>query len=195
MPPAIEELKWTDADFAEYDAGPAADGQDAGRMVVRRPRRRIQERRARARRDVRRRRTPATRRSSRARRWRTGRTASCTSTARRRASCRRSASMSRWLHLDAERRRRHQRVHRRRIRQQGDRARSRRSIPALLSKKPNAPVMMRIDRETSTTSAARGPAVHGRAEGRLREGRPHHRARHVRRQRERSVRAGRRHAA
>ena len=35
-------------------------------------------------------------------------------------------------------------------------------IPALLSKKLNAPVMMRISRETSTTSAARARRVHGR---------------------------------
>ena len=120
-PPAIEELKWTDADFADYDAGPAADGQDARRVDVRRRRGRIQERGARPRRDLRRRRTPATRRSSRARRWPTGRTASCTSTARRRAPCRRSASVSRWLHMDPKDVVLISAVHRRRIRQQGDR--------------------------------------------------------------------------
>ena len=51
--PAIEELKWTDADFADYARGPAADGQGRRRMVVRRSRCRIQERRAGPRRNIR----------------------------------------------------------------------------------------------------------------------------------------------
>ena len=80
-PVEVQELKWTEADFAEYDEGKLPMGKPHRRVVVRRCRGRLQERRARPRRDLRRRRTPAISRSSRARRWPTGRTASCTCTA------------------------------------------------------------------------------------------------------------------
>ena len=66
-------------------------------------------------------------------------------------------------------------------------------IPALLSKKLNAPVMMRIDREDRALHRRRASGGARAPQGRLREGRPHHRARHVRRQRERPVRAAGRH--
>jgi CO/xanthine dehydrogenase Mo-binding subunit len=51
--PAVAELKWTDTDFAEARQGRLPMGQDTRRMVVRRPRQRLQFRRARAGRNVR----------------------------------------------------------------------------------------------------------------------------------------------
>ena len=89
--PQVQELKWTDEDFAAAERRPAAARQAHRRVGRRRRRRRLQAGRPRARRDVRRHRTPAISRSRRARRWPTGRTASSTCTARRRARCGRSA--------------------------------------------------------------------------------------------------------
>ena len=90
---------------------PDADGQADRRVVVRRRRSRLQGGRPRPRRDLRQPVRPAISRSRRGRRWPTGRTASCISTARRRAPCRRCGSMARWVGIDAERHRAHQRVH------------------------------------------------------------------------------------
>ena len=146
-PPQVEELKWTDADFAESKDGRSADGQAA------RPRWSYRRHRGRASRTPRwfwtkpsSRPTPATRRSKRAPRWRTGRTAKSTSTWARRAPRRPCRRLARWLEHRSEPDRPYQRVHRRRIRQQ-DHRRIFAIIPALLSKKANAPVMMRISRE------------------------------------------------
>ena len=47
-------------------------------------------------------------------------------------------------------------------------------IPALLSKKPNAPVMMRISREEEHYIGRARPSLHRPHEGRLRQGRPDH---------------------
>ena len=66
------------------------------------------------------------------------------------------------------------------------------AIPALLSKKANAPVMMRITREDEHYIGRARPALHSRAKvGFDKEGRITAR-RHVRRRRQRSVRSGRR---
>ena len=106
-------------------------------------------------------RTRATSRSSRARRWRTGRTASCTCTARRRAPCRPSPSIARWVGIEptdvvliSE--------------YTGGGFGSKipgaiaMAIPALLSKKANAPVMMRITREDEHYIGRARPALHSR---------------------------------
>ena len=53
-------------------------------------------------------------------------------------------------------------------------------IPALLSKKANAPVMMRISREEEHFIGRARPGFNGTDESRLRERWPHYRARHVR---------------
>ena len=181
-------------DFAECAARAAADGQDAGRMGVRRSRSRLQdaalvldetfvdaEHQPPAARD-------------RARRWRTGRTASCTCTARRRASCRPSIRVSRWLALDPKDIVVISEYTGGGFGSKGDRRDHRRSIPALLSKKAGAPVMMRISRETEHYIGGARTGDDRAREGRVREGRPHHRARHVRRRRQRTVRADGRHA-
>ena len=63
------------------------------------------------------------------------------------------------------------------------------AIPALLSKKANAPVMMRISREEEHYIGRARTGMTGRAQGRLREGRPHHRARPLHRPGQRPVRA------
>ena len=76
--------------------------------------------------------------------------------------CRRSVRCRAGLASRPEGRRPHQRVHRRRLRQQGDRHDHRSMIPALLSKKANAPVMMRIDREEEHFIGRARPAIHGR---------------------------------
>ena len=47
-------------------------------------------------------------------------------------------------------------------------------IPALLSKKANAPVMMRISREEETFIGRARPSLHGPDEGRVLQGRPDH---------------------
>ena len=52
-------------------------------------------------------------------------------------------------------------------------------IPALLSKKLNAPVMMRISREEEHFIGRARPGIERPHQGRLRQGRPHHGARHV----------------
>ena len=52
-------------------------------------------------------------------------------------------------------------------------------IPALLSKKLNAPVMMRISREEETIHRAGAAKFPGPDEDRFRQGWPHHGARHV----------------
>ena len=59
-------------------------------------------------------------------------------------------------------RRAHQRVHGRRLRQPDPRRRSSMAIPALLSKKANAPVMMRITREEEHYIGRARPALHAR---------------------------------
>ena len=64
-------------------------------------------------------------------------------------------------------------------------------IPALLSKKANAPVMMRISREEETLHRPRASQPARPHESRLHQGRPDHRARHVRRLRQRPVRSSR----
>ena len=53
------------------------------------------------------------------------------------------------------------------------------AIPALLSKKANAPVMMRISREEEHYIGRARTGMVGRAQGRLPERRTHHRARPV----------------
>ena len=52
-------------------------------------------------------------------------------------------------------------------------------IPAMLSKKLNAPVMMRISREEEHFIGRARPSVDGAREGRLCQGRPDHGGRHV----------------
>ena len=52
-------------------------------------------------------------------------------------------------------------------------------IPALLSKKLNAPVMMRISREEETYVGRARPSIDRPSEGRLRQGWPDYRPRHV----------------
>ena len=67
------------------------------------------------------------------------------------------------------------------------------AIPALLSKKANAPVMMRITREDEHFIGRARPGILARVKLGIAQGRPHHRDRHVRDLRQRSVRrAGRR---
>ena len=134
-------------------------------------------------------RTPATCRSRRAARWPTGRTASSTCTARRRARCGRCAP---WRDGSASnpKRRHHQRIHRRRLRQQGIVARCYGVVPALLSKKANAPVMMRITPRRGALHRARAAGAALAREDRVPQGRPDHRARRLRRRRQRPVRPG-----
>ena len=60
------------------------------------------------------------------------------------------------------------------------------AIPALLSKKAGAPVMMRISREEEHYIGRARTGMVGRAKRRLREGRPHHRARSLHRRRQRT---------
>ena len=62
------------------------------------------------------------------------------------------------------------------------------AIPALLAKKAGAPVMMRISREEEHYIGRTRPNLLGRVEGRPARGRPHHRARPVRRAGRRSLR-------
>ena len=52
-------------------------------------------------------------------------------------------------------------------------------IPALLSKKLNAPVMMRISREEEHFIGRARPSIEGRAKDRIRERRPDHGGRYV----------------
>jgi CO/xanthine dehydrogenase Mo-binding subunit len=67
------------------------------------------------------------------------------------------------------------------------------AIPALLSKKANAPVMMRITREEEHFIGRARPGILARVKVGFRKGRPHHRDRHVHDLRQRTVRrAGRR---
>ena len=63
------------------------------------------------------------------------------------------------------------------------------AIPALLSKKANAPVMMRISREEESYIGRARTNMAGRVKSRLREGRPDHRARSLHRPGQRAVRA------
>ena len=66
------------------------------------------------------------------------------------------------------------------------------AIPALLSKKANAPVMMRITREDEHYIGRARPGILARVQGRLPKRRPHRRDRHVYDLRQRSLRrAGR----
>ena len=144
--PTIQELKWTEADFADADRRPHADGQGDRGMVVRRSRRRHS-------------RTPrswSTNRSScrppaiirwkRAARWRSGRTASCICTARHRASSARSMRVARWVGIEPKDVVLICEYTGGGFGSKGGGAVSM-AIPALLSKKANAPVMMRISRE------------------------------------------------
>ena len=62
-------------------------------------------------------------------------------------------------------------------------------IPALLSKKAGAPVMMRISREEEHYIGRARTGMVGRARAGFSEGRPHHRARSVHRRGQRIVRA------
>ena len=131
---------------------------------------------------------PAISRWKRAARWPTGRTASCTSTDRRRASRGRSIRWQagwRWtppnIVLVSE--------------YCGGGFGSKGAgavsmiVPALLSKKAGAPVMMRISREEEHLLRP-GAHGHGRPrQSRVQQGRPHHRARPLHRRRQRSVRA------
>ncbi len=61
------------------------------------------------------------------------------------------------------------------------------AIPALLSKKANAPVMMRVSREEESYFGRARTNMVGPRQGRLRERRPHPRARHVHRAGQRAV--------
>ena len=124
-PPAVTELKWTEADFAEAKARPSADGQDARRMVVWRCRRRLQERRAGSGRNIRHARHQPPDAWRPAARWLTGRTARSTFTPARRAPPKPLPAIARWLNIDRRQSRLHQRIHRRRIRQQDHRRRHR----------------------------------------------------------------------
>ena len=174
---------------------PAADGQDAGRMVVRRPRGRLQERRAGARRDLRR--PPNTSHQTLEPRtamayWQNGKLYMHAGT---QSTVQTVPSIARWLRIEPADIVLDQRVHRRRLRQQGDRHDQSCIIPALLSKKANAPVMMRITPRRGALHRRRPSRGARPRQGRLRQGRPDHRARHVRRRRERAVRAGRRRRA
>ena len=65
-------------------------------------------------------------------------------------------------------------------------------IPALLSKKTGTPVQMRISREEEHAHRRRASRHARPDEGRVHQGRPHHRARHVHGGRRRAVRPGRR---
>ena len=144
---ASRPCKWTDEDFADAARRPAADGQAAsksGRSAISTPASRTP-------------RSCSTRRSScsppaitrwkRAARWPTGRTASCTCTARRRASRARVDGIARWVGIEPSRRRADLRVHAAAASAARARGAVSMAIPALLSKKANAPVMMRISRE------------------------------------------------
>ncbi len=62
------------------------------------------------------------------------------------------------------------------------------AIPALLSKKANAPVMMRITREDEHFIGRARPGILARVKIGFTQGRPHHRGRHVRDLRQRSLR-------
>ena len=170
---------------------PAAARQAHRRMGRRRRRGRIQAGRPRSRRDVRTDRTPATSRSRRARRWPTGRTASSTCTVRPRARCVRSApsragsaSSPTNVVIISE--------------YTGGGFGSKGSgtvfvvIPALLSKKTNAPVMMRITRERGAVHRTRAAGAALAGQGRLPQGRTDHRDRRTRHRRQRPVRRRRR---
>jgi xanthine dehydrogenase molybdenum-binding subunit len=120
------------------------------------------------------------------RRWRTGRTASCHPLldAERRADGTGDRALVRHR---ADGRRADQRVHRRRFRQQRAAARSRCRFPALLSKKANAPVLMRHHPRRRKLYRPRADE-HDRPDAhRLREGRPHPRARSLHRPGQRIV--------
>ena len=169
---------------------PPADGQGADEWSYGDVDAGLQERRAGPRRNLRRRRTPAIRRSRRAPRWPTGRTASCSSTGRRRARCR-PWPVGTLAGHGPQPDRPDQRVHRRRLRQQGHRLH--------LADHPGAAVE-EGQRAGDDAHQPRGRALHrprasrrsGPDEGRLRQGRPDHRARHVRHLEQRSLRRERR---
>ena len=184
----VGELKWTDADFAAASTGQLPMGKPRRRMVLRRRRCRVQERRARARRNVRRRPTSAIRPSSRAARWPTGRTASSSCTARHaehRADRRGrgpagSAPIPRNVVIISE------------YTGGGFGSKITSDLCAgdsgAAAKKTNAPVLMRISREEEHYMGGARPAIHRPGEGRLRQGRPPHRARSLRHHRQRTVR-------
>ena len=188
-PPEVRRLKWTEAEFAELKEGrlpmgKATDEWSYGDLepASRTPRWCSTRPSSRP--------TPATRRSRPARRWPTGRTASCTCTPARRARCRPLPAIARWFDIDPNN-----------VvliseytgggfgsKITGDISLI---IPALLSKKANAPVMMRITREEEHYIGRARPGFQGRMKVGFAQGRPHHRARHVRDRRQRSRTSGR----
>ena len=125
---------------------------------------------------------------NRAARWPTGRTASSICTARRRASRGRVDPLASWLGIDAVEHRAHQRVLRRRLRQQGRRRDLDGDSGAAVEEGRRAG----HDAHQPRRGALHRPRAHrhGRPrEGRLQQGRPHHRARPVHRRGQRIVRA------
>ena len=154
-----------------------ADGQGAGRVVVRRSRRRLQERRCRRRRDLRRASPPAISRWRRAARWRTGRTASCICTARRRASSARSIRWRSWLGIDAVEHRARSASTAAAASAAKAPARCRWRFRRCSRRRPGAPVMMRISREEEHYIGRARTGMVGRAKAGFTQGRPHHRAR------------------
>ena len=178
-PPQIADWKWTDEDFAK--ASPArcrwARRPTSG---LRRRRRRVQEGGPRPRRNLR---DPVDRPSAARNAHGDGLLAerqAVTCTARRRAPCRRSrrsragpASTPDKVVIISE--------------YTGGGFGSKipgaisMAIPALLSKKANAPVMMRITREDEHYIGRARPGIHARVKIGFAQGRPHHRDRHVRR--------------
>ena len=131
---------------------------------------------------------PVTSRWSRAARWPTGRTASCICTARRRAWRGPSIRWRAGSAIDASNIVLVSEYCGGGFGSKGAGAISM-VIPALLSKKAGAPVMMRISREEEHY-IGRARTGHGRpGQGRVHAGRPHHRARSLHRRGQRIVRA------
>ena len=153
-------VKWTDEDFAAAPAGScrSAKPPTSGVSAISTP---GSSRPTGARRNLRRaqHQSPAARDTHR--RWPTGRTASCTCTARRRARCGRSGAVARWVGIDP-----------RNVvvisEYTGGGFGSKGSssvfvvVPALLSKKANAPVMMRVTRDDEQYIGRARPALHSR---------------------------------
>ena len=98
-------------------------------------------------------------------------------------------AIARWLGIDPEQRRGHQRIHRRRLRQQDHRSHFADHSGAAVEEDQRAgdDAHQPRGRTLHRPRAARLPRPH---EGRLHEGRPDHRGRYVRDLRQRSVRSG-----